>query len=109
MSVIWTVYDIENKYEVYSGEDCLKRFSESLREHAMNIINFKKKKKIPLPNEQQELYQKTKICYICKKKLEPKYTNDKNYWLLVFHNRLNNDYHFVIKQLSKEFEGELIV
>ena len=69
MSVIWTVYDIENKYEVYSGEDCLKRFSESLREHAMNIINFKKKKKIPLPNEQQELYQKTKICYICKKNL----------------------------------------
>ena len=34
---------------------------------------------IPLANEQQESYEKTKIRYICKKKVGTKNTNDKNY------------------------------
>ena len=44
----------------------------------MEIINFKKKKIIPLTNEQQESYEKAKICHICKIKFVHKYTNDKN-------------------------------
>ena len=31
-------------HDVYRGKYCMKRFCESLREHAMKIINFKKKK-----------------------------------------------------------------
>ena len=31
----------------------------------MKIINFEKKEMIPLTNEQQESYEKAKICYIC--------------------------------------------
>ena len=34
----------ENKHNLYREKDCMKRFCESLREHAMKIINFKKKK-----------------------------------------------------------------
>ena len=34
---------------------------------------------ILLTSEQHESHEKTKICYICKKKFEHKYTNDKNY------------------------------
>ena len=34
---------IENKHDVYRGKDCMKKFYESLRGHAMKIINFKKK------------------------------------------------------------------
>ena len=34
----------------------------------MKITNFGKKKLIPLMNEQQELYEKTKVCYIHEKK-----------------------------------------
>ena len=30
-----------------------------------------------LTSEQQELYEKAKICYICWKKFEDKYANDK--------------------------------
>ena len=37
-----------------------KTFSESLREHAMKLINFEKKKMIPLTNKQQESYGKAK-------------------------------------------------
>ena len=32
------------KHDVYGGKDCIRKFCESLREHAMEIINFKKKK-----------------------------------------------------------------
>ena len=57
----------KNKRKVYRGEDCMKKFCESLREHALNIINFEKKNIIPLTNEQLELHEKIKICYISNK------------------------------------------
>ena len=45
----------------------MKKFCEPLREHALNKINFEKKKIIPLTNEQLELNEKIKIYYICNK------------------------------------------
>ena len=33
------------KNDVYGGKDCMRKFCESLREHAMKIINLKNKKK----------------------------------------------------------------
>ena len=47
----------------------MKKFCEFLREHAMKIISFKKKKKEILTKEQHESYENAKICYICKKKI----------------------------------------
>ena len=67
-----------NNHEVYRGKDCMKKFCEFLREHAMKIINFKKKKMKLLTKEQQESYENAKICYICKEKFENKYLKDKN-------------------------------
>ena len=43
MSAISSFKSIENKHHVYRGKHCMKRFCESLREHAMKIIKFKKK------------------------------------------------------------------
>ena len=43
---------MENNHNVYRGEDCMKKFCKSL-EYAMNMINFKNKKMIPLTNKQQ--------------------------------------------------------
>ena len=43
MSTISSCKSIEKKNDVYRGKDCIKKFCESLREHAMKIINFKKK------------------------------------------------------------------
>ena len=57
----------------------MKSFCESLREHAMKIINFKKKKIKLLTKEQRESYENAKFCYICKEKLEYKYLKDKKY------------------------------
>ena len=52
MSTISSFKNIENKY-VYRGQDCMKKFCESLKEHAMKIINLKKKKMKLLSKEQQ--------------------------------------------------------
>ena len=41
MSTISLFKDIEKKHDVYRGKDCMKKFCESLREHAMKIVNIK--------------------------------------------------------------------
>ena len=99
----------------------------------MKIINFKTKNKTLLVNEQQNSYQNLKICYICKEKFEDKHATDKKYCKIredchytgeyiglghiiciikysvpeeiriVFCNGSNCYYHFIIKELAKEF------
>ena len=43
MSTISSFKNIENNHDVYRGKDYVKKFCESLREHVMKILNFKKK------------------------------------------------------------------
>ena len=131
LSTISSFRSIENKDDVYRGKDCMKKFCEFLREHAMKIINFKKKMKL-LRKEQQESYENAKICYICKEKFEDKHLKNKyckvrdhchytgeyrgaahsicnlKYSVpkkipILFHNGSNYDYHFIIKELTEEF------
>ena len=65
MSTIWTFED------VYRGEDYIPKFGESLREHAMKIINFEKKNVIPLTNNQQKLDEKKQnLLHLQKKKID---------------------------------------
>ena len=78
MSTIWAFDHIENKHTLYRGKDCIKKFWESLREHAKNIIDFDKKKMLPL-KEELKSYQDAKVCYICGKEFLKRFTNDKNY------------------------------
>ena len=70
MPTVSSFRSIENKHGVYRGKDCKKKFCEFLREHTMGIINFRKKKLKILTKEQQESYEKAKICYVCKEKFE---------------------------------------
>ena len=116
-----------NKLSYYRGEDCMKRFCKDLKDHATKTIDFKKKIMIPLTKEEEDNYNKENICYICKKE----FNNDKvrdhchftgkyreaahNTWNLrykipknipvIFHNGSTYDYHFIIKELACEFEG----
>ena len=110
----------------------MKKFSKDLREHVSKIINYEKKKMIPLTTEEKLYHNKKKTCYICKKEFN---NNEKeNYKVrdhchytgkyrgaahnicnlrykvpeeipIVFHNDFIYDYHFIIKELVKEFEG----
>ena len=119
----------KNKLDYYRGEDCMKKSCNDLREHATKIINCEKKKLIPLTIKEEIDHNEQKICYICKKEFDKKnykvidhcyytgeYRGDAHnicnlrYEIqkeipIVFHNGSTYDYHFIIKELVKEFEG----
>ena len=44
MSTNWGFDHIKSKHALYRGKDCMKKFCESLREHAKRIIGFEKKR-----------------------------------------------------------------
>ena len=122
----------KNKLNYYRGEDCMKKFCKDLREHATKIINYEKKDMIPLTKKEEENYNNQKVCYICKKEFD---ISDKKHHKvrdhchytgkyrgaahnicnlrykipkdipIVFHNGSTYDYHFLIKELVKEFDG----
>ena len=60
----------KNKLDYYGGKDCMKKFCKDLREHATKIINYEKKKLIPLTTEEKIHYNEQEICYICKKEFD---------------------------------------
>ena len=45
----------KNKLNYYRGNDCMKKFCEDLRIHATKIINYQKKKIIPLTTEEKKI------------------------------------------------------
>ena len=79
MSTISSFKSIENKHNVHRGKDCMKNICESLREHTMEVIISKKKKRKLLTNEQQKSYKNEKNCYLCKEKFEDEHDKDKIY------------------------------
>ena len=113
----------------YRGEVYMKRFCKDLKDHATKIIDFQKKAMIPLTKEEEEdNYDKKNICYICKKYFNndmkvrdhchftDKYrgaarnTCNLRYKIpknipAIFHNGSTYDYHFIIKELACEFDG----
>ena len=122
----------QTKNNYSRGKDCMKKFCKDLRKHAAKIINYEKKKMIPLSKEEKINYNKQEICYICKKEFDT--SNKKHYKVrdhchytgkyrgaahnicnlrykipkeipVVFHNGSTSDYHFIIKELVKEFNG----
>ena len=64
----------KNKLYYYRGDDCMKKFCEDLREHSTKIINYEKKKIIPLKTKEEIYHNRQKVCYICKKEFD---NNDK--------------------------------
>ena len=123
---------IKNKLDYYRGKDCMKKFCKALRTHATKIINYEKKKMISLTIKEKIHHSEQEICFICKKEFDK---NDKKYYKVrdrchytgkyrgaahnicnlrykipeeipaVFHNGSIHNYHFIIKELVKEFDG----
>ena len=55
----------------------MKKFCKNLKKRATRIINYEKKKIIPLTKEEKINYNDQKVCYICKKEFEK--SDKKNY------------------------------
>ena len=114
----------------------MKKFGESLRKEAKNILDFEKKILLLLIKEELKSHQGAKACFICGKRILKKLSKSINCWKVrdhchyrgkykgavhsicnlkfnvpneipvVFHNGLNYDYHFIIKELPNKFEGK---
>ena len=111
-------------------------FCKNLKEHTARIINYKNREMMPLAHEQNKSSKRQKVCYICKKEFSTddnnkKYDNVRDHCHctgefrraslnicnlryktpkeipVVFHNGSTYDYHFIINQLAKEFNGQL--
>ena len=119
---------IQKTDAIFIGE----KICKDLKELGTEIINFEGKKMIPLTNKEIKSYEKQKVCHICKKE----FFDDKNkkkvrhgchytgkfrgaahsvcnlrYKVskeipIVFLNGSTYDYHFIVKKLAEEFEGE---
>ena len=81
MWFFWVVdFDsINNKRDVYRGKGYMRKFWESLEEHAMKIINFEKKSMIWLIKEDLKSYASEENCNICKNQFEYKHADGKKY------------------------------
>ena len=60
----------KNKLDYYRGKDCMEKFCKDLRKHATKIMNYEKKKMIPLTIKEEIDHNKQKICYIYKKEFD---------------------------------------
>ena len=122
----------KSKLNYYRGQDCMTKFCKDLREHATKVINYETNDMIPLTKKEEENYNNQNVCYICKKEFDK---SDKKYHKvrdhchytgkyrgaahnicnlrykipkeipIVFHNGSTYDYHFIINELVKEFDG----
>ena len=81
----------KNKLNYYSKDDCMNKFCKDLREHVTKIINYGKKKMIPLTSAAHNICN---LRYKVPKKIP-----------IVFHNSSTYDHNFIIKELVKVFEG----
>ena len=52
----------------------IEKLCKKLKEHAMKIFNYAKKKMIPLTKEENKSYEEQETCHIC----EQKFCMDKN-------------------------------
>ena len=53
----------KNKINYYRGDDCMKKFCKDLREHATRIINYEKKKMVPLTTKKKVIIKKKYVIY----------------------------------------------
>ena len=112
----------------------MKRFCNDLKKHVIRIINYEKKAMIALTEKEKESYENQVLCHMCNKEnyiddnnKEMRKVRDHchytgkyrgtahskcnlNYKIVkeipvLFHNGSVYDYHFMIKYLVREFEG----
>ena len=125
----------KNKLDYHEGKNCMENFRLDVKEHVTKIINYEKKEMIPLTKEEKEIHNMQKVCYISKRIFSTEYSNKKYHKIkdhchytgkyrgdahdicnlrykipkiipVVFHNGSTYDSHFIIKELTEEFEGE---
>ena len=99
MPTNWAFNHIENKHSLYPGQDCVKKFCSSLKEHATNIISFEEKKMLPLTTKELKSQQDAKVCSICGKALMKKLAKNKNHRKVRKHCHCTGKYRHVVHSI----------
>ena len=113
-----------------SYRDCTENLCKTLKKTSRNNNLLGKKEMMSLTDEEKKSYENQKRCYICKKRFikDSKKVRDHCHFtgksrgvahnkcnmnyeitkdiLFVFHNGSTYDYHFIIKEIVKEFKGK---
>ena len=95
----------KNKLDYYSSKNCMKNFCLDLREHATKIISYEKKEMTPLTKVRDPCHYTGKYRGAAHDICNLRYKIPKEI-PVIFHNGSTYDYHFIIKELAEEFEGE---
>ena len=123
-----------NVITYYRGKDCLKKFCQDLKKQAKSIVDFEINEMIKLTQEEQYKHDSRTCSFICQKPFfkdaknnyikvrdhchyTGKYRgaackicnlmyNTPRQIPVVFHNGSSYDYHFIIKGLAEEFDGD---
>ena len=133
-STIWGLDHVENKHTLYRGKVYAKN-----REYVKHIIDFEKKKKFTVNKKRIKITSRRKSMLFCEKRILKKFATNKNYRKVsdhchytgkyrgaahsicnlkfnvpneipvVSHNGPSYDYHFIIKKLVNESEGQFNV
>ena len=64
------------KHDVSRGNYLMKKFYKSLKKDAMKVINFEKKKIIPLTDEEHKSYASEEYCHMFGKKIQEEDTDE---------------------------------
>ena len=127
-------FDKKNVIDYYRGKDCLKKFCKDLRKQARSIVDCEKKEMTGLTEEENFRHYIEDKCFICEKTFfedaKSNYIKVRDYCHytgkyrgaahkicnlmyntpretpVIFHNGSSYDYHFIIKGLAEEFEGD---
>ena len=124
----------ENRLDCYRDKGWAKKFCKDLIAHVTKIINYEKKKIIPLTSEERKAHRWQKESHICKEEFSTDDDNKSYHKVryhchytgkyrgvahnicnlryktpreipVVFRNGSTYDYHLIIRELAEEFEG----
>ena len=70
---------IKNKHNECRAKDRVKKCCDSLKEHAVQTVNFMKKRMIPLTEQELQLYASQENCFICREKFKEGDADDRKY------------------------------
>ena len=66
MSIKYSFDATKNKLDYYRGIDFIKELFKKLKDHAMEIINYKEKEMMPRTDQETKFYEEQEVSHICK-------------------------------------------
>ena len=67
LGLVYSFDSKEDKHSFYSGNDCIKKFCDEIKELGTKVANYEQKEMTLLTDGENRYYEEQKECYICRK------------------------------------------